>query len=83
MNKKLTVKTDDGRVRYCVLAADADEKDQLHEVMGISKGYGLSVSLYADTLCVEDYFHGDTVASMAVLSVEDTALPPSLHWTDI
>ena len=83
MNKKLTVRTENGRVRYCVLDAQQDFEKQLSEVLGIQPGYGRAVRVYEEEICVEDYYSNETIGSFAVLAIEDTALPVSLRWADV
>jgi len=83
VNKKLTAKGDDGKIRYCILSGDKDFSEQLYELFDIRKGCGFSVELYSNEIKIVDYYHGETRATLPVLSLEDTELPASLVWTAI
>lgn len=82
MNKKLTVKTEFGDLRYCVLSSERELEEQLMEVLGFSKGYGITVKLSEKHVNVVDYFHGETKGSFTIVSMENSELPVSLTWTE-
>lgn len=81
MNKRLTVKTELGDLRYCVLSAEKDYEKQLEELLGVTAGAGFSVKLCDDAVKLVDYFHGETRASFEIISFEDSEEDVSLSWT--
>ncbi len=83
MNKKLTVQTEFGDRRCCVLSPEREPEEQLMEVLGFSKGYGITVELSEKYVKVIDYFHGETRGSFTIVSMEDSELPVSLTWTAV
>ena len=83
MNKKLTVRTEHGRLCYCVMSPCRSYDDQLSELFGIGQGGGLSARLTERGVELNDYFHAENVALFKVLSLEDTELDVSLKWTVI
>ncbi|MBQ4612241.1 MAG: hypothetical protein IJB26_01685 [Clostridia bacterium] len=72
MNKKYILKNDEDQQVYCIIDGDKPVDDEFERVFGIEKGYGLSAELFGDKVLVKNYFRGDTMASFAVLAVEDT-----------
>ena len=82
MNKKITVRRADGKVRYCILTGDGDLQEQLNlwYFGATHPGGGYSVSFSGDRISIVDSIAYDTVATFEVLSVEDTDDAPSPHW---
>ena len=84
MNKKLTYISNSGKTVYCVLSPDKNFDKQLsHDVFGFHAGAGYSAELRDDHIRILDYFHGDTVATLQVLSFEDTNMEVCLHAKEI
>ncbi len=83
MNKLLTVKAESGRMLTCVLDAERDFAAQLAELLDVRAGYGRSVSFDGQEIRIVDYYCNETLGYFDVLSIEDTAAPVSLHWTEI
>ena len=82
LNKKITVRSELGDIRYCILDPDVSYNEQLDKVAGFS-GHGLCVRFYEDRLEFVDYFHDSAMACFPILSIEDTELPVSLKWTTL
>lgn len=84
MNKKITVRRDDGKVRFCILAGEGDLQAQLNEwYFGAAQpSGGYKALLESDTLRIIDCIAYDTVTTFDVLSIEDTDAAPTPHWTD-
>lgn len=84
MNQKIVVRSNDGKVRYCVLSGERDLQEQFNEwYFGEPHpGHGLAVDFSSHTFKITDYFHAETRATFDVLSVEDTKEAIVLAWTD-
>ena len=82
MNIKFTVKSDGGRILTCVLDAEKELDLQLEEVMGLSHGHGIGVTVREDEIEVVDYYHASSMAGFRVLCREETEDPLSLKWTE-
>ena len=82
MNKKITVKTPNGAVRYCVLDGNASFSEQLkRDVFSISNDY--TVEYCKDKIEVLDVYHQETIAVFEVLSVEDCEMNVTHKWVHI
>ena len=84
MNKKITVRRSDGKVRFCVLSGERNLQEQFNEwYYGAPQpDGGYSVILQTDKIKIIDYIAYDTVADFNILSIEDTEAEVSLVWTD-
>ena len=84
MNKKITVRLSDGRVRCCILAGDRDLQDQLNEwYFGAALPSGGSKLWFSPTeITVRDSIAYETVTTFPILAIEDTEAPPCLDWID-
>lgn len=85
MNKKITIRRDDGKVCFCILSGEKDLQVQLNE-MYFHEAYpsgGYAVQLDSDKLKIIDCIAYDVVTSFDVLSIEDTADLPMLDWAFI
>lgn len=85
MNRKVTVRRDDGRVRYCILSGDGD----LEEVFNLwlfgsthPEG-GYRAKFHTETIEILDCIAYETVTTFELLSVEDTDEATSPYWTDL
>lgn len=83
MNKKLTVRTEHGKLRRCILSGDEDLQVQLARLLAIRPGCGFSVELYPDQVKIVDYFHGETRGNLQILAFEDSDLPVTPDWVDL
>ena len=75
MNKKITVKRDDGQVMCCVLSGD-DSLEKQFNIWLFGKEFpsgGYKAKFYGNTLQILDCIAYDTVTTFEVLSIEDTA----------
>ena len=84
MNKKLTVRRDDGKVRFCILAGDVDLQAQLNEwYFGAAQpSGGYKALLENGTLRIIDSIAYETVTAFEVLAIDDTTEAPTPHWVD-
>lgn len=74
MNKKITYVDNFGKREFFVISPDEDCKAQLEEEFNIQKGHGLTVEMNQDVITIRDYFAGEDVANLKILSIEDTDL---------
>jgi len=83
MNKRLIAKNAFGKTVYCVLSSTEDYKEQIEKVFNIERGRGFSIDLTDTEIKLVDYFHGDTVATFDILSLEDTKEDVLYQWNDV
>ncbi len=72
MNKKITIKKNNGQLAYCVLSSDESFDEQLEKVFDLRKGCGLSAVFNDNEIIIRDYFHGENRANIEIISIEDT-----------
>lgn len=73
MNLKITLYTEHGDYRYCIISKNIDITTDMEKVFNIVKGYGLSIDVYYDKIKIIDYFHGDTRAVFRIIKQEETS----------
>ena len=83
MNKKLIVRFDSGALKSCVLDGNRYIDDQLTEKFGYRPGCGYAAEINGDKVRIYDVFHQDTVATLPIVSFEDTTDKVDLNWTEI
>ncbi len=81
MNKKITVLTPIGNIRYCVFDSNEDYARQAEKLLGITSGDCLGVVWEDDRFCLVDLPHWDVVAPFKIISIEDCDMDVSLEWT--
>ena len=84
MNKKITVKTGDNRVRYCILPGEGDLQDHFNRwLFGEEKpSGGYSAQFDGQVLRIIDSIASDTVSTFRVLSINDTDEEELPTWAD-
>ena len=84
MNKKITVKNQEGKIRYCILSGEEDLEKQFNDwYFGQGHtGMGYTVHFNGTEVRVLDYYVNETRAVFEVLSIEDTDAEPVLAWMD-
>ncbi len=80
MNKKITAKNKWDESVWCVIDGTKDMNDEIDRVVGGVPGHGIKASFNGDEILVENYFAGDVIARLPVLSVEDTDDEPFYYW---
>ena len=83
MNKKITVRREDGTIFYCVLDGDKDLQEQFN-IWYFGEAHprnGLCVDFDGKSVDVLDYFHAEKMASFDVVAIEDTDRELLLEWT--
>ena len=83
MNQRYVLKNDIGKLYTCVISPEKNEDDQWLAIFAMEKGCGFSVGRWGDKVKITDYFHGDTRAEFAIVSVEDTADEATSDLTQI
>ncbi len=83
MNKKITVKTQIGDIRYCIIDFNQDVDNQLAQVHGHDGNHGISARLTDTQILVVDYFHDSLMGAHDILAIEDTDAPVSLKWNTV
>lgn len=72
MNLYLTMRNEHNKKVYCIVSKNENLVSEMEKVFSITNGYGFSVECYKDKIKIIDYFHGETRASFAILSIEET-----------
>ena len=85
MNKKITVRNDQGTVCYCILSGNENLEDQFNEWYFGSKlpNGGICVRFDEKTLSVVDYFYNERMAEFDVVSIEDTDEDLMPKWFNV
>lgn len=84
MNKKITVRNDEGKVRYCVLSGERDLERQFNKWYfgSESADMGYKVNLDSHEFSVVDYYVGETRVTFEVLGIDDTEEDIIEAWVD-
>ena len=82
MNKKITVRREDGKIFYCILAGDKNLQEQFNiwYFNEANPRHGLCVEFDGKTVDVLDYFHAEKITSFEVVTMEDTDEKVTLEW---
>lgn len=85
MNKKITVRNEFGKIRYCVLDGNRDFEQQLNEWQfgSAHPNGGICVCFHPTEIQFVDYFHADPMATFPILSIEDTDEDVAVKWIDV
>lgn len=84
MNQKITVKTEDGKLVFCILSGSESIEDQLNVIYfgTANPKHGTCVQYDGSQIALVDYYHADTIAKLQVVRIEDTDHTPVLQWID-
>lgn len=83
MNKRIVVKNNFGKVCFCVIDGNADTEAELNKVYDFAPGGGYRAELWGNVIKIVDYFRGDAVATVDVLSIEDTESNTQYCWSEV
>ena len=84
MNKKITIRKDNGQTCYCILSGEKNLEDQFNSWYFGSEhpSNGLCVCFDGATLDVVDYYHAEKMTSFTVVSIDDTNENPVFEWME-
>ena len=83
MNKKITVRTHNGKICYFVIDPAKNISQQLAQVHGGSEGHGISYEMTETEIQTVDYYCNCVMFAHQILSVEETEEAVSLQWNPI
>ena len=81
MNKKLIVKSGQGRIISAVLSAEESMTEQLYAVTHTPKRGGCGVEIVGDEIHLIDIFHQEIMYRYKIISISPTEEEISLQWT--
>lgn len=81
MNKKLIVKSGQGRLLSAVLSPEESIEDQLYAVTHTPKRGGCGVEIVGDEIHLIDIFHQEIMYRYNIISLTPTDEALSLQWT--
>ena len=82
MNRKITVRTQNGRICYFIIDPRQNIASQLAKVHGDSVGHGITYDMTDTQIRKLDYYCNEVIAYHEILRAEDTADEISLQWSD-
>lgn len=85
MNKKITIQNNAGKLAYCILSGEQNLEDQFNQFYYGSPNpqHGTCVRFDGAEVAVVDYYHNETIASLKVVSIQDTDQTPVYAWISL